>query len=388
MHALSPRQRFTVCWQARRHPFDLLRAERYDVLERNRCGRCPRDPRSTAEHAGGCAILQPLHECLAGRCAAVRNDGDALVEMCASGPRDAADVVERLTRVTQELDVTRCQCAQRLVVRRGQHEQIGMIRRPRLHPGRRRFLQDHVRVRAAEAERADACAARPFPDCPGCAAGRYRHRQCVPRDVRIRCREVQVRRNLAVLQTERRLDQSRDAGRRFQVAQVRLGRAKEQRLLARSAGAVHRTDRLHLDGIAERRTGAVGLDVVDVRRLQPCVVERGAQHRFLGWPARRRQPAAAAVLVDRRAADHRVDAIAIAQRITQSLEHDDAHALTAHVAVARRVERLAAAVAREHARTAEVHGEVGCQHQADTRCECGVALATAQRPAREMHGHE
>ena len=48
----------------------------------------------------------------------------------------------------------------------------------------------------------------------------------VPGDVRIGRRQVQVRRNLAVLQREHGLDQPGDARRRFQVADVRLHRAE------------------------------------------------------------------------------------------------------------------------------------------------------------------
>ena len=79
---------------------------------------------------------------------------------------------------------------------------------------------------------------------------------------------------------------------------------------AREDGA----ERPHLDRVAQRRPGAVRLDVVDVRRRDPGAAERLADHRLLGGAVGRGEPAAGAVLVDRRAADDRQHAIAVGQR--------------------------------------------------------------------------
>ena len=86
----------------------------------------------------------------------------------------------------------------------------------------------------------------------------------------------------------------------------------QQRPVGGAALAEHRAERLHLDRIAERGAGAVRLDVADVararrrRRASAC-----ADHRLLRRAVRRRQPAAAPVLVDGRAANDREDAIAV-----------------------------------------------------------------------------
>ena len=74
------------------------------------------------------------------------------------------------------------------------------------------------------------------------------------------------------------------------------------------------------------------------------------QHGFLRVPAGCRQTVRPAVLVDGAAADHRVDPVAVGQRLTQRLEDDDAGAFAADVAVGAGVERLAAAVGRQQRR--------------------------------------
>ena len=76
--------------------------------------------------------------------------------------------------------------------------------------------------------------------------------------------------------------------------------------------AEHRAQRPHLDGIAERRPGAVGLDVADTSSgLHAAARERLADHRLLRRAVRRGEPAAAPVLVHGAAADHRQNAIAV-----------------------------------------------------------------------------
>ena len=94
--------------------------------------------------------------------------------------------------------------------------------------------------------------------------------------------------------------------------------------------------------------GAVGLDVVDVSRARARVRERCADHRLLRRAVRRREPAAAPVLVDGGAADHRQDAVAVGERVGQALQHHDPAALAADVPVGGGVERLAPPVRRQH----------------------------------------
>ena len=73
-----------------------------------------------------------------------------------------------------------------------------------------------------------------------------------------------------------------------------------------------RAQRFDLNRIAERGSGAVRLDVADVSGTDAGALERVADHRLLRGTVRDRQAAAAAVLVDRGAANQREDAIAVA----------------------------------------------------------------------------
>ena len=80
--------------------------------------------------------------------------------------------------------------------------------------------------------------------------------------------EVQARRDCAVLQRQRRLDQAGDAGRGLQVADVGLDRAEQAAAVRRPAARRERCRGPRLDRVAERRAGAVRLDVVDFGRVE------------------------------------------------------------------------------------------------------------------------
>ena len=123
--------------------------------------------------------------------------------------------------------------------------------------------------------------------------------------------------------------------------------------------AEHGPQRGELDRVAERRAGAVRLDVVDPPRGDAGVPVGRAQHRLLRRSARGRQAVGATVLVDRAAADHRVDRVAVGQGPGERLEHHHPHALAADVAVGRRVEGLAAPVRREEPALREAGEDLG-----------------------------
>ncbi len=103
-----------------------------------------------------------------------------------------------------------------------------------------RFLEDHMRVGAPEPEGAH-CASpqlRAFRPCAECG-GDY-HRRLIQPEQRIGSSEVQVRWDLTMTEHEHDLDQSRDARRTFQVADVRLYRADHQGFIVPPALAEHR----------------------------------------------------------------------------------------------------------------------------------------------------
>ena len=140
-----------------------------------------------------------------------------------------------------------------------------------------------------------------------------------------------------------------------------------------------------LDRVAQRRAGAMRLDIVDVGRRQAGIVERRADQRGLRRAVRRGEAGAAPVLVDRAAAQHCEHRIAVAQRVRQPLQHDDPGALAPPVAVGPRIEALAATVGGQHARARETCGQSGREHQADPAGQRQFAFPAAQRPHRGMH---
>ncbi len=193
----------------------------------------------------------------------------------------------------------------RFALRRQRDEMEGPIEieRGRLRRHRRGLFQDQMDIRSAEAERADPRDPPPAGR-PRSALGRDRHRQLRPRDVGAGDSEVEVGRNLSVVQGQHHLHEPRDAGGRFEMAHVRLDRAHEQGAVRAPARAEHRAQRLHLDGIAERGAGAVSLDVGHLLRGHSGEGQGLAQERLLGGAVGRGEAAAGPVLVDGPAADH------------------------------------------------------------------------------------
>ena len=123
-------------------------------------------------------------------------------------------------------------------------------------------------------------------------------------------------------------------------------------------GAKDLRQRSDLDRIAERRAGAVGLDVGDGARIDAGQRLRRRDHLDLAVDARRGIAGlAGAVVVDGRTADHRVDRVAVGERVGEALEHDDARAGAAASAARVDVERPAVAVGGEdHPLLVEVAG--------------------------------
>jgi len=160
------------------------------------------------------------------------------------------------------------------------------------------------------------------------------------RDVRARRGEVQRGRDLPVVHREHRFDQPGDPRRGLQVADVALHRADQRRPARRAGGAEDLAERACLDRVAERRAGAVCLDVVHLARTGV----RGPEQVTLGGTVRRDQPVGPAVGVDRGAGDDGEHPVAVAHRVRQPLQHDHAAALAADHAVRGGVERAAPAV--------------------------------------------
>ncbi len=253
--------------------------------------------------------------------------------------------------------------------------------------GGRRLLDDHVCVGAADPEGRHPGPTRPPHRRPGHAVGRDGEPRSTLDSVRRQLGEVQMRRNVAVLHAEHGLDETGDPGGRLQMTQVGLHRPQHQRRRA-VALTEDLTQRPQFDRITQRGAGAVRLDVVDLRRLQPRRRQRRTHHRLLGRPAGHRLPAAGTILVDRRTAHHRQHRIPVAQRIAESLEHHDAATLAADIAVRAGIKGFATSIGSQHSPPRGGDAVFRAQHQVDPGHQRLIAFPSAQALAGQMDGDQ
>ncbi|GAA5701424.1 hypothetical protein Save01_02235 [Streptomyces avermitilis] len=249
----------------------------------------------------------------------------------------------------------------------------------------RGFGEHHVAVGAAHAEGAHAHDQRPCLLRPGCECRVDADAELRHGDGRVRGRVVQGRRDLPVAHGQYGLEEAGDTGGAFEVADVRLDGADQQRLPGRTPGAENGPDGGGLDGIAGGGSGAVQLHIADGGRGDSGLFVRGGQHRFLAGAVRDGQPLAAAVVVHRAAREDAVDVVAVGDRVGERLEYDDATALAAHIAVGPRVEGVAVPVRGE--RPEPFHGDGGVlgKDQVHPARQGHGALAPAQALGRQMH---
>ncbi len=259
--------------------------------------------------------------------------------------RLAEDVVQRLGHLAQPVGVARRQ-QHRVRARVGQGRCGG-------RPGRQVFLDDHVGIRAARAERADARAQRhlaavdhgPFPWAERLLQHERRGGEV---DLRIDRFGMQRRRDLAVFHLHQHLGQAGDAGRALGVTDVRLDRADRAEAGVGGVLAERAREPADLDRIAQRGAGAVRLDVADGARIDAGALERGAHQRGLCRRARHRVAVRLAARVDRGALDQAVDVVAVGDRARQRLEQHRAHALAVDEALRAGTERMAFVRGRQH----------------------------------------
>ncbi len=172
------------------------------------------------------------------------------------------------------------------------------------------------------------------------------------------------------------------------MSDVGLDRADQERRRGGPAPADDRAKRGGLDGVAGGCSGAVQFDEAHAGRIHPRVGIGPAQDVTLRALAGRGERVAAAVVVDRSAADEAVHRVAVREGLAEGLEHDDAAALPPYVAVGAGVERVGAAGRRESAE-ALGHGEaLGQQVEADSARQGQVGLAAAQALAGQVDGDQ
>ena len=119
---------------------------------------------------------------------------------------------------------------------------------------------------------------------------------------------------------------SSDPGGGFRMAHAALDRADQERADLAALPAAHRRLR-HLDRVAKRRARHVCFQSVHTRRRDACPGRRLFNHQLLSRAVRGCWPRTRPVLVDRRTADHRPDAVAVSLCIARPLQYDRAAAL-------------------------------------------------------------
>ena len=251
------------------------------------------------------------------------------------------------------------------------------------------FLEHRMGVDAAKPECVDA--GPPWLGAavdPGPGLGVDVERRALQAERRVGPLAAERRRQHAVVQREGRLDQARDAGRRDRVADHRLDRPQRAPRQLAFALPEHARQRLHLDDVADGRSGAVRLH-------QPDAVggdARGgigvSQRQHLALHARSHHAHPAPVAGDADAADHRIHAVAVADGVPCALEHDRADALSQQGSVGSLVEGAQLLAAREGAESAEqVHRRDRHPHLR-TAGQREVAMAGEQVAHRVLDGHQ
>ena len=169
----------------------------------------------------------------------------------------------------------------------------------------------------------------------------------------------QGRREHAVVQGQRRLDQPGDPRGTLGVPDHGLDRAHRARLRPRLRLAHELDQRLGLGLVADHGAGPVGLDQPDLSRGDAGLGVGPPQRPKLPFQAGGGQALVPAVAGGPHPLDDRIDPVAVALGIGQTLEDDGPDPFAEHDAVGGRVERAAAPLGRQCVRLAEGHVGVG-----------------------------
>ncbi len=215
-------------------------------------------------------------------------------------------------------------------------------------------------------------------------------------DVGVELLGVQRGHQAPVLELEQHLGEPGDPGGRFEVPDVRLDRADGPALLPPRGGAEDLGESGDLDRVAQGGAGAVGLHVTDVGRAEARAVQCAAHGVGLRVRAGHGVTVRTAAVVDRVAADHAVDVVAVALGGGQRLQQHRADALARHVPGSSGAEGTAPAVGGDEAALAEedvlvrVHGEVHAARDGHLALPRAQALAgqVDRRQGRRAHGVE
>ncbi len=142
-----------------------------------------------------------------------------------------------------------------------------------------------------------------------------------------------------------------------------------------------------LGGVPGRRSGAVGVHVVEVGRVESGIGAGGAQQGPLRLGAGRIQPGGGvAVGVDGATADEGVDAVAVGSGVDEPVQHQHHHAFAAHIASPVGVEGAAHPVGGQDSSVGESGGDGGVAQQVGADHKRGIDLSGLQGAAGQVQG--
>ena len=215
---------------------------------------------------------------------------------------------------------------------------------------------------------------------PGLQGGRDLDGERVPFDVGAGRLEMEMGRQLPMLQGQNGLDQTGNTRRRLQMTDVRLHRANQQ-WSGSPLGAVTAKDRTQgadLNGVTQGSAGAMRFDITHRRRGDLGRRQRLPDHLLLGALVGHRQPAAGTIMVHGAALDQRQNGVTIALRISQPLEQHNPAPFAAATAIRSRIKTLTAPISSQRPHLRQGNKGEGRQGEIDAAGQRQVTFARAQ----------
>ncbi len=317
---------------------------------------------------------------------AFRHDDPALLEGAAALFQGPGDIGQLLVRMGAQMGGQSQSLALQRSFRAGRDHQ--RLEWPVAVLGcqpQRRLLQHRMGIRAADAKAVDAC---PQDRClPGHQPVIDAKGRGLKINRRVRRLIAEARRQFAVMQRQRHLDQTGNPRRCIEMADIRLDRADAAmahriRRLAESIG-----QRRNLDRVAEICSGAVAFDIghricgdpgqrLGLGNTGRLAIDRGREIARLGG----------AVIVDRGRLQDRPDMIAVPDRIDRAAQHHTARARAEHRPLRPVVKGMAMPVRRQDLTVLEqIAPRMGQLDGHPTR-QRHVAFAVQQRLRGVMYG--
>ena len=245
-----------------------------------------------------------------------------------------------------------------------------------------------MRVCPTETERINPGYAQLIPRGPRLQFRRYPEIRTRLRHFRIQMLQVKDGRDLPVPHALHHLDESRHPRCRFHVPDIGFNGPEHPRWPVRASAAESRLQRPHFDRIGQPRADSVRFYIIDLTRHHTGPAQRFFDHRLLRLEIRRRQARTVAPMIHGRTANHRLDVIAVPQRLRQPFEHHHGATFAAHISVGRGIERLAAPVGSQNPCLRNRDARHRREYQVDPSRNRQRRLAALQALARKVKCYE